>query len=125
MKLTRSCINTENIGRWREFYKDVLQIEPQIYGVSYIEFPTEYGILSMYSLTAYKVLPPDFAQPATNRCLELEFQVANGDGECKHLQKMEIKFVKPPTTQSLGNRSIYIRGPDSDLINFYSCVNNP
>jgi len=30
--------------------------------------------------------------------------------------------VKPPTTQPWGNRSIYFRDPDGNLINFYSRV---
>jgi catechol 2,3-dioxygenase-like lactoylglutathione lyase family enzyme len=124
MKLTHSCIITENIERLREFYEGVLQIEPQTYGDSYVEFPTECGTLSLFSLTAHEELAPGSARSAANRSLELEFQVADVDEEYERLQEMEIEWVKPPTTQAWGNRSIYFRDPDGNLINFYSRVSN-
>jgi catechol 2,3-dioxygenase-like lactoylglutathione lyase family enzyme len=124
MKLTHSCIITENIGRLREFYKDVLQIEPQTYGDGYVEFPTECGTLSLFSLATHEKLAPGSARSAANRSLELEFQVADVDEEYERLQEMEIEWVKPPTTQAWGNRSIYFRDPDGNLINFYSRVSN-
>jgi catechol 2,3-dioxygenase-like lactoylglutathione lyase family enzyme len=124
MKLTHSCIITGNIEGLREFYKDVLQIEPQIYGDSYVEFPTEGGILSLFSLEGHEDLAPGSARPAANQSLELEFQVADVDVEYDRMQGMEIEWVKPPTTQPWGNRSIYFRDPDGNLINFYTRVSN-
>jgi catechol 2,3-dioxygenase-like lactoylglutathione lyase family enzyme len=122
MKLTHSCIITENVERLREFYKGVLQIEPQSYGDDYVEFPTEGGTLSLFSLAAHEVLAPGSARSATNRSLELEFEVADVDREYERLQEMEIEWVKPPTTQPWGSRSIYFRDPDGNLTNFYSPV---
>jgi catechol 2,3-dioxygenase-like lactoylglutathione lyase family enzyme len=78
----------------------------------------------LFSLAAHEVLAPGSAQPAANRSLELEFQVADVDGEYERLQTMEIEWVKPPTTQPWGNRSIYFRDPDGNLINFYARVDN-
>jgi len=124
MKLTHSCIITENIERLREFYEGVLQIEPQTYGDSYVEFPTECGTLSLFSLAAHEELAPDSARSAANQSLELEFQVPDVDEEYDRLQEMEAEWVKPPTTQAWGNRSIYFRDPDGNLINFYGRVSN-
>ena len=124
MKLTHSCIITENVERLREFYRDVLQIEPQTYGDDYVEFPTECGTLSLFGLAAHEARAPGSAQSAANRSLELEFQVADVDEEYERLQEMGVEWVKPPTTQSWGGRSIYFRDPDSNLVNFYTIVGN-
>lgn len=122
MKLTHSCIITQSIERLQEFYADVLRIEPQAYGEYYVEFPTECGTLSLYSLVAHEQLAPGSARAASNRSVELEFQVDDVDKEYVRLQHMDIEWVKLPTTQSWGGRSIYFRDPDGNLINFYSRV---
>lgn len=108
----------------RDFYKEVLQIEPQSYGDTYAEFPTEGGILSIFSLAAHEELAPGSAQSGTNRSIELEFQVADVDKEYDRLCEMTVEWVKPPTTQPWGNRSIYFRDPDGNLVNFYARVSS-
>ena len=120
MKLTHSCIITENIKKLNEFYKDALQIEPQMYGDDYTEFPTEGGILSLFSYKAHEELAKGSVVPALNRCLELEFNVDDVDNEYVRLQQLGAEIVKPLTTQPWGNRSFYFRDPDGNLINFYT-----
>lgn len=121
MKLTHCCIITENLNVLSDFYENVLKIEPQKYG-DYIEFCTDMGILSLYDLNAHEQLAPGSAKAATNRSLELEFNVKDVDEEYTRLKNMNIEFVKHPTTQPWGNRSIYFRDPDGNLINFYCKV---
>ena len=121
MKLTHSCIITENIKALTDFYEKVLQIKPETYGDGdYVEFPTEAGILSLFSFKAHEELAPGSAKPGTNGCLELEFQVDDVDLEFARLKPMAVEWVKHPTTQVWGNRSIYFRDPDGNLINFYT-----
>ena len=55
----------------------------------------------------------------------LEFQVEDVDADYARLQQAHhvvIEWVKPPTTQGWGNRSIYFRDPDGNLVNLYSRV---
>jgi catechol 2,3-dioxygenase-like lactoylglutathione lyase family enzyme len=52
----------------------------------------------------------------------LEFRVADVDEQYARLQRLDIEWVKPPSTQPWGNRSIYFRDPDGNLINVYSRV---
>ena len=120
MKLTHSCIITQNVKTLAEFYKEVLQIEPQSYGDDYVEFPTDVGVLSLFSLKAHEELAKGSAQPASNRCLELEFNVDNVDDDYNRLQQLRVEIVKTLATQPWGNRSFYFRDPDGNLINFYS-----
>jgi len=48
--------------------------------------------------------------------------VSDVDQEYARLQKIVRDWVKPPTTQSWGTRSIYFRDPDGNLIDFYTWV---
>lgn len=120
MKLTHCCIITEKIKELSEFYKEVLQIEPQVYGEDYVEFPTEGGVLSLFSYEAHEELAKGSVKPASNRCVELEFNVENVEDDYIRLMELETEIVKPLTTQPWGNRSFYFRDPDGNLINFYT-----
>jgi catechol 2,3-dioxygenase-like lactoylglutathione lyase family enzyme len=55
----------------------------------------------------------------------LEFEVEDVDREYERLRNMvqpEIEFVLQPTTLAWGNRSIYFRDPDGNLLNFFTRV---
>ena len=121
MKLTHTSIITDDVGRLRSFYKDVLEIEPRGEG-AYVEFATEAGTLSLFSVEGQEKLAPGSAQEASNRSVMLEFQVADVDREYERLKQLNVEWVKPPTTQPWGNRSIYFRDPDGNLLNFFTRV---
>lgn len=124
MKLTTSCIVTENVARLLTFYRDVLQIEPQTYGEDYVEFPTECGTLSLFSAEAHERLAPGSIRPAANKSVILEFQVDDVDSEYKRLQQMEIEWVRLPTTEPWGNRTIYFRDPEGNLVELFCDVSD-
>jgi catechol 2,3-dioxygenase-like lactoylglutathione lyase family enzyme len=53
----------------------------------------------------------------------LEFEVDNVDAEFAHLKarsQLAIDFIISPTTMAWGNRSIYFRDPDGNLVNLFS-----
>jgi len=120
MKLTHSCIITENVKKLSDFYQEVLQIKPQAYGDDYVEFPTDCGVLSLFGFKAHEELAKGSVKPASNGCLELEFNVDNVNDEYTRLQQFDVEIVKPLTTQPWGNCSFYFRDPDGNLINFYT-----
>jgi len=124
VKLTHSCIVTENITQLRLFYQNVLQIEPKIYEERYVEFLTECGILSLFSASAHERLVPGSVYPAANKSVILEFQVDDVDREYARLQQMEIEWVRKPTTESWGNRTVYFRDPEGNLVEFFCDVSN-
>ncbi len=127
MKLSHVCIITKNLDRLKEFYQDILQLPPQQFKDDYVEFPTPGAILSLFKLESHEKLAPGSMQAGANKSVELEFQVADVDQEYTRLGKLKwkIDWVMPPTTLSWGNRSIYFRDPDGNLINFYTVVGAP
>ncbi len=52
----------------------------------------------------------------------LEFQVSDVDKEYEMLKKLGVEFVKLPTTQPWGIRSVWFKDPDGNIINFYSKI---
>ena len=121
MILTHSCIVTDNIDELYDFYRAVLEIEPRT-SDGYAEFPTDGGALSLWSRQEAEQEAPGAFQSDANRSIMLEFQVADVDEQYARLQRLNIEWVKPPSTQAWGNRSIYFRDPDGNLVNFYSRV---
>jgi catechol 2,3-dioxygenase-like lactoylglutathione lyase family enzyme len=119
LKLTHTCIISANVRRLADFYRHVLQIEPHFYGDDYVEFPTAAGTLAIFSAQAQETDIPGSAEPGKNRSIVLEFNVEDVDREYAKLQKTAAVLVKAPTTRPWGNRSIYFRDPDGNLVDFY------
>jgi len=103
-----------------DFYQHALGVSPQsVTSGVYAEFPTARGVLAIFSAEAQEKYIPGAAEPANNRSTILEFQVANVDGEYVRLRSFVETWVKPPTNQPWGTRSLYFRDPDGNLVDFY------
>jgi catechol-2,3-dioxygenase len=117
--LVNTCVITRDIKRLTVFYQQVLQIEPQRSGEDYVEFRTSAGTLALFSASAQEKYIPGSAIAGENHSAILEFRVADVDGEYSRLQKFVKSWVKGPTTQPWGTRSIYFRDPDGNLVDFF------
>ena len=108
-----------------KFYRAVLQLEPDG-RAEYREFPTEPGVFSLWSVDDYKqITGADTLSGLEGGNVMLEFQVGDVDAEFARLQAstdVAIDFVLEPTTLKWGNRSIYFRDPDGNLVNFFTPV---
>jgi catechol 2,3-dioxygenase-like lactoylglutathione lyase family enzyme len=120
--LINTCLITADVDRLVEFYSRVLLMRPKRVGAAYAEFSTGVGVLAIFSASAHEAYIPHSAEPAKNRSAILEFRVANVDSEYSRLQTVVKTWVKPPTTQPWGTRSIYFRDPDGNLVDFFMPV---
>ena len=118
--LQSTCLISADVRRLVEFYEPVLNRKANWSGQDYAEFPTSAGVLAIFSAAAQEKYIPGSAKPATNRSVILEFKVADVDAEYRRLQPLVKTWVKRPTTQPWGTRSIYLRDPDENLVDFYS-----
>jgi catechol 2,3-dioxygenase-like lactoylglutathione lyase family enzyme len=127
MKLTHACLITRNLAGLRDFYREVLQVEPKVYQEDYIEFPTAGAILSLYKQESMDKTVPGAMKAQANKSLMLEFEVADVDREYARLKQSRLvtDWVMPPTTFPWGNRSIYFRDPEGNMVNLYSVVKTP
>jgi catechol 2,3-dioxygenase-like lactoylglutathione lyase family enzyme len=121
-RLTYACVVTPQIDRMAEFYRQVLQAEPQWTGTDYAEYDTGPGIFSLWSLDGYTQIAGARSQPAIGSGgIMLEFEIQDVDAEYARLgQTLHLDFIIPPTTMQWGNRSIYFRDPDGNLLNLFS-----
>jgi catechol 2,3-dioxygenase-like lactoylglutathione lyase family enzyme len=117
--LINTCLITTDVNRLVNFYEEVLEMTAQRSGDPYAEFRTGVGVLAIFSADAQQKYIPGSADAAGNRSAILEFRVTDVDREYARLQPFVTTWVKKPTTQPWGTRSVYFRDPDGNLVNFY------
>ena len=121
--LVNTCLITGKFTELVDFYQHALGVSPQpVTSGVYAEFHTGAAVLAIFSAEAQEKYIPGSAEPANNRSAILEFRVANVDAEYVRLQSFVETWVKPPTNQPWGTRSVYFRDPDGNLVDFYSPV---
>jgi uncharacterized glyoxalase superfamily protein PhnB len=118
--LMNTCLITNNVKRLVDFYEPILAVRAKWSGKDYAEFPTGVGVLAIFSEEAQERYIPGSTEAAKNMSTVLEFRVADVNQEYQRLQSAVKTWVKPPTTQPWGTRSIYFRDPDGNLIDFYA-----
>jgi catechol 2,3-dioxygenase-like lactoylglutathione lyase family enzyme len=119
-RLTNVCLITSNLHQLVEFYEPILGLKAQRSGEDYAEFHTGLGVLAIFSAAAQERYIPGSADAGRNKSAILEFAIADVDKEYARLQTLVKTWVKPPTTQPWGTRSMYFRDPDGNLVDFYS-----
>jgi catechol 2,3-dioxygenase-like lactoylglutathione lyase family enzyme len=122
-RLVNTCVITKDVKQLVRFYESVLTLKARWSGETYAEFPTGVGTLAIFSAEAQEKYIPGSAEALENKSVILEFRVADVDQEYRRLQILVKTWIKPPSTQPWGTRSIYFRDPDGNLIDFYAPAN--
>jgi catechol 2,3-dioxygenase-like lactoylglutathione lyase family enzyme len=119
-QLMHTCLITSDVDRLVSFYQQVLGIKAVRSGNDYAEFPSAKGVLAIFSADAQEHYIPGSAEASKNKSVILEFKVVDVDQEYRRLGSLVKTWVKPPTTQPWGTRSLYFRDPDGNLVDFYT-----
>lgn len=118
--LINTCFITNDVDRLVDFYSQILRVPAQRAGKEYAEFHTGVGVIAIFSADAQEKYIPHSAEPASNKGVVLEFRVSDVDQEYARLKPIVKQWVKPPTDQPWGTRSIYFRDPDGNLVDFFA-----
>ncbi len=115
-------IITDNVARLVEFYERITGVPASWSNENFAELRTTHATLAIASTRTVPLFAPGSARPADNHTVILEFLVADVDAAYKNLTGVVEDFVNEPTTMPWGNRSLILRDPDGNLVNFFTPV---
>ncbi|MGX5839996.1 VOC family protein [Mesorhizobium sp. ArgA1] len=115
-------IITEQIKPLVAFYEAITGLTATWFTPDFAELATASCTLAIGSTRTLALFGADVAQPAANRSAIIEFRVGDVDAEYSRLKEIIGDFVQAPTTMPWGNRSLLLRDPDGNLVNFFTPV---
>ena len=122
MNLVSMRVITNDIKRLVGFYENITGLSATWFTEDFAELPTPACALAIGSKRTMEMFAAGAARPADNHTVIIEFRVDDVDGEYKKLKEVISDFVQEPTTKPWGNRSLLLRDPDGNLINFFTPV---
>jgi catechol 2,3-dioxygenase-like lactoylglutathione lyase family enzyme len=123
-RLASVCIITADVPRLRDFYRAVLQVEPQG-DDTFTAFVMDGLALSLYDVRGMELLAPGSMRNAGTGNVTLEVEVDDVDAEYERVLALGVPIVKPPQTHPWGRRSVWLRDPDGTIVNFNAPANIP
>ncbi|MBQ0848403.1 VOC family protein [Streptomyces sp. NPDC057621] len=113
-------IITGDVARLVAFYERVTGLKAAWANDDFAELSTPTATLAIASTRTVPLFAPGSARPAENHSVITEFLVDDVDAVHKNLTGYVTDFVTEPTTMPWGNRSLLLRDPDGNLINFFT-----
>jgi predicted enzyme related to lactoylglutathione lyase len=122
MKFASVRIITDDVARLVGFYERATQAQADWLSPDFAELRTASAAVAIASTRTVAMFPPDTTRPSQNRSVIIEFIVDDVDGLYKNLATFVEDVVGEPITMPWGNRSLLLRDPDGNLINFFTPV---
>lgn len=120
MNFNLTTIITQNLEHMRDFYHQILQIEPQVYRNNYAMFITDTASLALWRQSEAEQYGLGIMHASANASMFIEFEVDNVDAEYQRLRNLSVEWVQELTTLPWNQRAFYIRDPEGNIVNFYS-----
>lgn len=122
MDFVSTRIITGDIARLVDFYERATGVRADWSTEDFAELRTAGATLAIGSTRTVALFAPGSARPAENNTVIIEFLVADVDDVYRNLTDFVADFVTEPTTMPWGNRSLLLRDPDGNLVNFFTPV---
>lgn len=125
MNLASTRIITADITALVAFYEKATTLAATWFTPDFAELATPAGAtLAIGSTRTVPLFAPDSAAPAANRSVIIEFLVDDVDALWQELGDWVpvSDVVAEPKTMPWGNRSLLVRDPDGNLVNFFTPV---
>ncbi|MFD7299149.1 VOC family protein [Streptomyces sp. NPDC059897] len=115
-------IITADVARLVAFYERATGVTAAWATEDFAELRTPGATLAIASTRTVPLFAPGSARPAANDSVITEFLVEDVDSAYRDLSGHVTDFVNEPTTMPWGNRSLLLRDPDGNLVNFFTPV---
>ncbi|MGW4892243.1 VOC family protein [Kitasatospora sp. NPDC004240] len=122
MDFVSTRIITADVARLVGFYERATGAQAHWSTEDFAELRTAGATLAIGSTRTVALFAPGCARPADNSTVIIEFLVSDVDGVHRDLVDFGADFVTGPTTMPWGNRSLLLRDPDGNLVNFFTPV---
>ncbi|MFJ6053473.1 VOC family protein [Streptomyces sp. NPDC092307] len=122
MQFVSTRVITGDVARLVDFYERATAVSATWANEDFAELRTASATLAIGSTRTVPLFAPGSARPADNHSVILEFLVDDVDGVYKNLSGFVEDFVNEPTTMPWGNRTLLLRDPDGNLVNFFTPV---
>jgi catechol 2,3-dioxygenase-like lactoylglutathione lyase family enzyme len=113
---------TEDVARLVAFYEGVTGVEATWGNENFAELSIGSATLAIAGTRTVPLFGAGAAEAAANRSVITEFLVEDVDRLYAGLSGLVEEFVNEPTTMPWGNRSLLVRDPDGNLLNFFTPV---
>lgn len=120
MQLAATRIITDDVDALIAFYEAATGLDIQRLHPMFAELRTPSGTLAIASSATVPLLGEDAAEACANRSVMLDFLVDDVDETYAALRDVVEVFVNEPTDMPWGNRSLLVRDPDGNLVNFFT-----
>lgn len=115
-------IITADIKRLVRFFEDATGTKAKWATDDFAEVMSGYFTLAIGSIRTLAFFGEGVAQPATNKSIIIGFLVGHVDDDYERIKGSTSEIVQKPTTMPWGNRPLPFRGPDGNLIDFFTPV---
>jgi predicted enzyme related to lactoylglutathione lyase len=122
MDFVSTRIITGDVARLVEFYERATGVQAAWSNEDFAEIRTASATLAIGSTRTVALFAPGAARPGDNSSVIIEFLVDDVDGVHRTLAGFIADIVTEPRTMPWGNRSLLVRDPDGNLVNFFTPV---